>query len=904
MSGLVSQHVRAILARQIADHGVVVWYDPDEAYAEAFAGWNNDILVFAFDGSYYSLRHAIDKHLNGSQPPRLLVYVPVGQDQTHNALIGIESLGVVVKPGQQPPTRNTRLSVVARNALRPILGDEAIGAIEKQVDEGQLTLADLDKLADSGGGRGVIAVVFGSSIPCDVALAFLSSTEFDALLVRKRALPELTTMFGGEFEIELGDFAKVDGDKGNEEAEALSEAVGAQLQTVRDSLARHVLCTELHVQFADDLPDGVAAIPVPASEAARHACSRVATSWRQRRDLRDSFARATKQIAGGLNLDADDHAFAHRLLGQLLSGHRPSIPDTFVEVETGLQQAVVARLLDKRETQHQTLVDFSASRQSSFWSEQIPDVQAQWALIAASGTVLVEADRIEAELREVADGKISGSADDLFRQYTTADQPWCLLDTYHRRMERRNHDFPFTLSPVHEQLEQLITAARQRYMTVGSAMAETFTRSLEPMLKKGATFQLDGIPRQTQVYDRFVRPHVDDEKVAYIWVDALRFEMARELSHALKDDYEVEFQPVIASVPTITEIGMPSLLPVRDNEVQVVKVGAGTLGLKIGDKVIKTRAERVEYLKSTTELNVVDAKLEDFLPTPKRALQKKLKEAQLVFITSQEIDQVGEQGNEAIARRIMDDILHQLRRLFSILADRGVKRIVVAADHGHLYGEEMGTDMRIDPPGGDTVDLHRRIWVGKGGASGDGYFRGELAAMGLSDELEFASPYGFACFKSPGAGMAYFHGGLSPQELIIPVLSLVPIKPADAGIGGQFDWTMELGTEKLTTRFVSVSIKGKCTGLFEADPPEVRIEVRARGTSISNPVSASYGFDEGTGSAQLRCRESNNREVEPNTITLMIVDDPDQKTVSLHLIDAANGVELAKRDKIEVAMAF
>ena len=134
-------------------------------------------------------------------------------------------------------------------------------------------------------------------------------------------------------------------------------------------------------------------------------------------------------------------------------------------------------------------------------------------------------------------------------------------------------------------------------------------------------------------------------------------------------------------------------------------------------------------------------------------------------------------------------------------------------------------------------------------------------------------------------------------------MSLVPIK-AEGAVPSQFDWTIELGSEKLSTRFASIQIKGKATGLFEPEMPQVRIEIRARGKSISSPVSASYGFDEGTGSAQLRTSDSDSREIEPNTITLMIVDDPGQKTVGLHLVDAVTGVELAKRDKIEVAISF
>ena len=48
-----------------------------------------------------------------------------------------------MRPGQPPPNRNTKLAVVARNPLRPILGDDQVAEIEKQVETGKLSLADL-----------------------------------------------------------------------------------------------------------------------------------------------------------------------------------------------------------------------------------------------------------------------------------------------------------------------------------------------------------------------------------------------------------------------------------------------------------------------------------------------------------------------------------------------------------------------------------------------------------------------------------------------------------------------------------------------------------------------------------------------------------------------------------------
>jgi hypothetical protein len=114
-------------------------------------------------------------------------------------------------------------------------------------------------------------------------------------------------------------------------------------------------------------------------------------------------------------------------------------------------------------------------------------------------------------------------------------------------------------------------------------------------------------------------------------------------------------------------------------------------------------------------------------------------------------------------------------------------------------------------------------------------------------------------------------------------------------------WILSTGSKKLSTRFFSVQVTGTSTGLFSLEPPKVRVELRAKGKCVSTPVSASYGFEEATGDVQLRASANDPRQIDPNTVTLMVdVDEIGQKTVSISLLDATSGAELASLDKIEV----
>jgi len=464
----------------------------------------------------------------------------------------------------------------------------------------------------------------------------------------------------------------------------------------------------------------------------------------------------------------------------------------------------------------------------------------------------------------------------------------------------RKYNFEFAASGNHQGLEKLLTKAAQRYTEVGSELAKHFITEF-----RKAKHPIPGMLRQRDFFEKQVKPHLGAGKVAYVWVDAMRFEMARELCRLLKDDFSPELRPAIGTMPTITEIGMAALLPGAHESAKVVNVGGGKLGLEIAGKTIKDRKDRVAFLKERAGVSVFDAKLEDLLPKPGKKVKDGIQGAELILITSQEIDELGEADNLAQARLQIDGVLSQLRRGVRVLADHGIKTIVLVADHGHLFADEIGDDMKIEAPGGDTADLHRRVWVGVGGTTEPSYLRTSLASLGVESDLDIATPWTFACFKSKGGGRAYFHGGLSPQELIVPVAVLhATAKPSAPSTGIQ--WTLTPGTAKLTTRFFSVQISGSQaeSSLFGFEPPKVRIELRANKKCVSTPVSASYGFEDATGEVKLNVAGADGKRVEPNTVTVMLSEELSQKTVSVYLLDATTGVELAPALTIDVAISM
>ena len=89
--------------------------------------------------------------------------------------------------------------------------------------------------------------------------------------------------------------------------------------------------------------------------------------------------------------------------------------------------------------------------------------------------------------------------------------------------------------------------------------------------------------RQDEVFRQQVRSRTAEGKTAYVLVDALRYEMGQEFVEGLGDEFDITFGPAIAQLPTITEVGMAALMPGAEQGMELVDVGAGRVGIRIGD---------------------------------------------------------------------------------------------------------------------------------------------------------------------------------------------------------------------------------------------------------------------------------------------------------------------------------
>jgi hypothetical protein len=347
-------------------------------------------------------------------------------------------------------------------------------------------------------------------------------------------------------------------------------------------------------------------------------------------------------------------------------------------------------------------------------------------------------------------------------------------------------------------------------------------------------------------------------------------------------------------------VGMAALMPGAEKGVSFTESGGKLLSV-IAGVPLKNRADRVQQFHSAfAPQPTAETRLDQLAPLANNKLAKQLKEAAVILVTAtDEIDGLCE-SNPSLARRMLDDVFNQLRRGLKTLFDLGVQTVILTADHGYLFGEEISAGDSLDAPGGQTALLKRRVWVGKGGANLNHTLRRPLTAFGIHTDLEIVTPYNLACFKVAGGGLAYFHGGLSLPEIAIPVLKVQAGTAVTPTPGAIMRWSLTLGSKQITTRFVTVTIGGQSNELLPVQPPRVRVEIQAAGQAVSVPVAATYGFQESTKDVQLQLHPDDARAIWPNTVTLLITEEIAATAVVIHLLDAATGVTLSRLDNVPV----
>jgi hypothetical protein len=451
-----------------------------------------------------------------------------------------------------------------------------------------------------------------------------------------------------------------------------------------------------------------------------------------------------------------------------------------------------------------------------------------------------------------------------------ADGGW-EVDRAHRRLEIARNDLR-----VLGDLEPAFTAARVAHEEWLETTLLRFTAAIE---RDG--FDVGGLARQGDIHDQWVGEA--GAPVAYVWVDGLRFELATDLADGLRaDGHTVELHAAVAAAPTITPVGMANLTPGAGAGLSLELHGSD-LAIRIEGSKVATVADRVARLRAAHGDKVLDRTLEAVASQGEKELKRALGDADLLLVRSQELDAAGESGMLNAAWAQFSAVLDLLRNLVARLGQAGVRRIVIAADHGFVtLSRGLEANRSIDPPPGGTGHLHRRGWVGKGASTTESTLRVSLASTGVPSDVDLIVPRGLAVFRA-GGSKQFFHGGLSPQELVVPVI-VVDTEPAPTP--KQLHVDVSIAGGRITTGAFAATVEF-AGDLFTSEITVRVVAKRTKGNDVVARVVSGDGYDAATGSVALRA------DGPSPVLTFQVTANLERDTaVELEVLDARTGVRL------------
>ncbi|MHB2154485.1 PglZ domain-containing protein [Calditrichota bacterium GD2] len=841
------------LKQKIKQHGIVLWYDPDENYSFLLEHLDlGDYPFFRYEGSFFKLRYQIEPLLKKDQKPQMLIYVPLARDKSHFALIEAESAGCYLMPGHPERDFNSSLDVRVFNWYKSRLQQAQLNTILQKIKKGEYDLEDVRRIINNQyqSKHSDLQLVYEKADPLEIIAAFLFEVGKDSDLSKKNGLAIIKSLAEDILSMEVNPNWTV-------------EQTRKQIFTV-------LLISEfIHQTQLATIPDRlqkIAECPQEVKWTNRLRTIQLLRDQRKATKIYQDMAGAVQDSYGLAQLSVN--------IDQMLKTE--TFPFIEVQViEHGLQLLNVEKADDL-----QSLLE---KRKSGFWAEQ-PPYNMFWKWLQNGVQFLMVRQNIHQELK----GN-NWTVEQFFKAYTDPETGWWRLDQLFRFLEENFHSLNLDILNARDRAELARVHLQQMYKDTLYELAEYFQN-----LIKTQGYNNHKLLYQKQIFNQtIVRQKQQFKKIAYFWVDALRFELGISLFKALKNGADVELDAALGQLPAITSIGMAALLPGAEGQIKLVTDKNYGLGLAIGEHPLFTRADRLAYLKSQLEgENIFEVKL-DKLRNPSKKIRTAIEEADIIIITSQEFDQLGEGFEVSIARHLMEEILQTLRTAVHNLLQAGVQYMVITGDHGYLFGNDLTESEKIDEPGGQRISLHRRVWVGKGGKHHPGYLSFKESDFGLNGDFEIVFPTNIACFKTPGGNEAYFHGGISLQELAIPVIMVRPGELRQR-LNLKSAFTLTLTSPKITNRLFTVKLDYAPTDIFAPETFRVQLQLQYGSQPAGVVRLAQYGFDQDSNDIILRKNES-------NLVTIQLEKD-DAPMVDLLLIDPETMQPLVQLKEIPVEL--
>lgn len=302
--------------------------------------------------------------------------------------------------------------------------------------------------------------------------------------------------------------------------------------------------------------------------------------------------------------------------------------------------------------------------------------------------------------------------------------------------------------------------------------------------------RLEALQQQEDFYARYVSPLVESSGRAFVIIsDGLRYEVAKELADQLVAETKgnATLTAMQGTLPTVTKYGMAALLPHRHLEIgengKVYCDGNSTEGTQNRQKILQMRQSASVAITYKTLLTMKQAEKRELISGKK-----------LVYIYHNAIDVVAESAvTEDHIFEACNNALSEIKNLVRIITNElNGTNILITADHGFLYSYQpltMAEKAEKDYVHGEILEADRRYILAENGAEGDHLLRIPMG-RNRAESILFV-PQENIRFKT-GGGMNYVHGGISLQEMTVPVIAFKNMRASNKNYVQATKTTLEL----------------------------------------------------------------------------------------------------------------
>lgn len=260
------------------------------------------------------------------------------------------------------------------------------------------------------------------------------------------------------------------------------------------------------------------------------------------------------------------------------------------------------------------------------------------------------------------------------------------------------------------------------------------------------------------------------QPTAVIITDACRYDIGCrlvELINQSEPTRRAEVVPACAPIPTITPLGMTFALPgiVEQVHVQLLNnpVQPWLITTEHFAGNLAEAAQRREWLKQAYKVkDQAFLNIDQVLNNDSTEAISSKTIGRLVFVFGDELD-----DHEGVLKPFgLDGVIDRYASLIRRLQSGGFNTIFLVTDHGFFHWEPAPDEKDGAKPEGDILWKSRRAVVGCNLKHNTA-----LQIKLPKSELECCIPRSINSFKTYG-GLGFFHGGLTLQEWIIPIVSV------------------------------------------------------------------------------------------------------------------------------------